>query len=94
MRLQDHAFFNNGRFKVFIVELDDDNRERVISAVATRGSVEIESEQGTVQDFYGMNISTWDYPIGAKIELNIVRAEDGSLFKYEDFSVEYEEDEE
>lgn len=93
MRIQEHDLFATDeprRFKIFFVEIDDDNRERVISAVAQRAEFKMNNEYNTIYSDAGatLNIPTM---YTAELELKLVPSEDGTLFKWENFADEEEE---
>lgn len=93
MNVQEHDIFKwhkPRRFKVFFVEIDDDNRERVISAIVDRCSMAADNENYVTEDMYGV-IHSFSGPTSIDMELKLVPSEDGTLFKWENFADEEEE---
>lgn len=94
MNPQEHVLFNikdPQRFKVYFVELDDDNRERVISAVVERASLDLEEDYSQVHsDEICAPVATYRNSIRANLDLRLVE-QDGILFKHEVWDSEEEE---
>jgi len=75
------------RYKIFIVEEDDDERERVLSGIAQ--TVSIDTKYNDI-DLMGDDITVLRMPHinGATITLDMVPNADGSIMRYENFNEE------
>jgi hypothetical protein len=94
MNIATHSLFaveNPKKFKVYFVEIDDDNRERVISAVVHRASLELKEDYADVHSmdsekpFHQFRTSTT-----AELNLELIE-QDGILFKHETWEDEEEQ---
>ena len=80
-------------YKLFLVELDDDNRERVLSCKVKNLEFESTPEYDDIQ-IDDLLDSPKIYRTSTKttLELELVSSEDGNLFRIEDFLEEDEEE--
>jgi hypothetical protein len=94
MKIQEHVLFdteNPRRFKIFFVELDDHNRERVISAVVERGTLQLNEDYADVHsDYSTKSLHSFRTNLSAELNLKLVE-QDGILFKHEIWEDEEEE---
>lgn len=94
MRHSNHIILpeSGKQYKVFLVEVDDDDRERVLSGLA--GSIEIDRQEEH-QDIYSYDGFISRIPAVEKVVLNIVLQQryDGTYFTIENFNdIEDDED--
>jgi hypothetical protein len=78
-----------GRKKAYFVELDDDDRERVMSCIVDIANIEMSYDNSyqAVTSWDGGILKTANaYVPVATIQMRVVGNEDGTLFTIEDFS--------
>ena len=81
-------------YKLFLVEVDDEDRERVLAGRVSRCDIIVEPEYSDVYTDYG------NYPVArhrasetVTVRLNLVPEADGTYFRIEDFNYMEEDDE-
>lgn len=76
----------NRRYKLFLVEEDDYDRERVISALVDVAEIIQEVDNYSMYtDYSAASVYSYDVPTSARMKLNIVPRDDGTLFRVENF---------
>ena len=81
-------------YKLFLVEVDDEDRERVLAGRVSRCDIIVEPEYGDI------HTDSFDYPMAryrtsetVTVRLNLVPSPDGTYFRIEDFNYTEEDDE-
>lgn len=84
----------NKEYKLFLVEVDDDDRERVLSGLAGSVVMDYEVEQDNIYSEYSMHpIKTIASIERVKLAIVLQRRPDGTYFTIENFNEPVDEDE-
>lgn len=82
------------RYKVFLVEIDDDDRERVVSGVVEMAEITYEQDHQTIySDATNYPVASYMMNPRATMTLKCVPKPDGTLFSIENFAEDDEDDE-
>ena len=85
-------FLSGQRMKVYFVETDDDDRERVISGVVENLKLDVErSYEEVYTDAFLTPVNKYEISHGATLTARLVPSENGTLFKVENFMEEEEQ---
>src|SRR5690349_8939413 len=80
------------RYKMYLVEVDDDDRERVLSARVDNIQLEVVPNYSEVMiDYSTAPVARYVDSWGATVTMNMVPNEDGTIFRVENFNEEDEE---
>ena len=82
------------QYKVFLVEVDDEDRERVLSGLAGHCEIEVEPQYAEVHSEFMGPVARFVTSTDVTCTLKLVPREDGTYFRIEDFSESdpYEDD--
>lgn len=81
-------------YKLFLVEVDDEDRERVLSGRVNRCEITVEPEYSYVHtDYSNYPMARYRTSETVTVTLNLVPSPDGTYFRIEDFNYMEEDDE-
>lgn len=88
-----NALASGKRFKLFLVEEDDEDRERVIAARVDTAEIDVESEWADV------HTEAFDFPVASfvtatryTLTIKLAPFEDGTMLRIENFGEEDEQE--
>lgn len=81
-------------YKLFLVEVDDEDRERVLAGRVSRCEITVEPEYSDVHvDFADYPMHRYRTSETVTVTLNLVPSENGTYFRIENFAEEPQEEE-
>lgn len=81
-----NTFDNSKRYKMYLVELDDEDRERVISGLVQDAEFESNIDYDNVEvDRLLDSVRIFSTPTSMTVKFNLIPREDGTYFTVENF---------